>query len=185
VSVIIRDIQYGEAGHRVAWSGLVQGVKWPSPERAELICQTIGASMDRPGLSLSWDRGCPYAVFDADCGLNPADFETVATIDSLTTSSITSATFDALDDGYFAGGWVEWDIGSGEVETRGITRHVGGQLTLLGGTDGLLAGMQVRAYPGCPRTIQACETIFNNRANYGGFPHLPGKSPFDGDPIFW
>jgi hypothetical protein len=44
--------------------------------------------------------------------------------------------------------------------------------------------MIVAAYPGCPRTIAVCDARFANHLRYGGVPHLPGKSPFDGDPVF-
>jgi uncharacterized phage protein (TIGR02218 family) len=185
VSLVIRDLQHNESGHRFAWSGAVQGVRWPSPERAELICQTLIASLERPGLTLGWGRTCPHSPFDPNCGLDPADFASPATIDSLTTSSITSSTWDAFDDGYFDAGYVAWPIGSGAFEHRAITRHVGGQLTLLGGTDGLHAGLEVTAYPGCDLRVETCHGKFNNLPRHGGVPHMPGKSPFDGDPIFW
>ena len=50
--------------------------------------------------------------------------------------------------------------------------------------DGLRVGQDVVAYPGCARTIAICQSKFNNAPNFGGVPGLPGKSPFDGTPIF-
>ncbi|EMM6324760.1 TPA: phage BR0599 family protein, partial [Pseudomonas aeruginosa] len=35
---------------------------------------------------------------------------------------------------------------------------------------------------GCDQLIQTCNDKFNNTANCGAVPFLPGKSPFDGDP---
>ncbi|MGP1665642.1 MAG: phage BR0599 family protein, partial [Rhodanobacter sp.] len=73
---------------------------------------------------------------------------------------------------------------TGALERRGIDEHLGKQLRLLGKSDGLLEGMDVKAYPGCQRTSAVCAAKYNNLLNYGGYPHLPGKSPFDGDPLY-
>lgn len=185
IDLIIRDLHQGDDGHRVAWSGTVDGAKFPSPERAELLCYTLAASMQRPGLRLGWERACPYAVFDADCTLSPDSFAVTALVQSMDGASITSATFASYPVDYFAGGILEWSIGSGEVERRSIETHVGGVLRLLGGTQGVSASMQVIAYPGCTGTTSMCSDRYSNLPNHGGIPHLPGKSPFEGDPIFW
>lgn len=185
VALIIRELHKDETESRVSWTGSVQGVRFPSPERAEIICLSTHASMQRLGLRLGWERNCTYAVYDFMCGVDREAFAVEATVQSMDGASISSGTFDAHDDGYFAGGFIEWSIGLGEFERRNIERHVGSELTLLGGTDGLSVGQGVTAYPGCPGTSEICHDRFNNLERFGGVPHLPGKSPFDGDPIFW
>jgi hypothetical protein len=55
---------------------------------------------------------------------------------------------------------------------------------MFGLADGLYYGLAVNAYPGCNRTTTECVDKFDNLDNYGGVPDLPGKSPFDGDPVF-
>ncbi|UJB18766.1 MULTISPECIES: phage BR0599 family protein [Lysobacter] len=67
---------------------------------------------------------------------------------------------------------------------RGIRSHVGERLVLLGAGDGLRIGQAIIAYPGCGRSMAICHGKFNNAPNYGGAPGLPGKSPFDGTPIY-
>lgn len=185
IFLIIRELHKDEPEFRVSWTGSVQGVRFPSPERAEIICQSTNASMERAGLWLGYERGCPYSVYDLNCGVDPQNFAVEAIIQSIDGATISSGTFDAQEDGYFAGGYVEWPIGSGAFERRGIEQHVGSVLTLLGGTDGLVNGQGVTAYPGCPRIIEVCDKRFDNKDRFGGHPHMPGKSPYDGDPIFW
>lgn len=190
VFLTIYDLHQGESDYRVGWTGSIQGVRYPSPARAEVLCLSQGATMDRPGLWLGWERACPYDVYGpivagVGCGVSPALYAVEATVLSMTTSAISSGTFDAQPDGYFDGGYVEWPIGGGETERRGIVRHVGSELTLLGGTDGIDVGQGITAFPGCPKTIDVCDSRFGNSEQHGGVPHLPGKSPFDGDPIFW
>jgi hypothetical protein len=70
------------------------------------------------------------------------------------------------------------------LERRGIESHSGATFTVLGSTAGLDVGDYITAYPGCGRTRAECKNKFNNLPNYGGFAHLPGKSPFEGDPVF-
>ena len=80
------------------------------------------------------------------------------------------------------GGFVRWSV-DGEPERRGINSAEGDVLGLLAGTSGLEEVLTIWVCPGCPGTIAVC-LQFDNTDNYGGIPHLPGKSPFDGNPIF-
>lgn len=184
ISLLIRDMHYGDSEALVSYIGDVEGVRWPTPQQARITCQSLAASMRRAGLRLTYERACAHALYDRNCRVNRDLFAIAATVQSMDGATISSGTFDAQPDGWFDGGYVEWSIGSGETDRRGIERHVGAALTLLGGTYGLSAGQNVIAYPGCLRTAAVCNAKFTNLVNYGGFPHLPGKSPFDGDPVF-
>ncbi len=184
IGVILRDAHFDEPESHVAWQGTIVNVGWPGEERAEIRCEPLSGSMARPGLRLGYERGCPYAVYDLHCGLDPLDWrisDEVTVVDGVT---IAADAWDALPDGWFDGGYIEWPIGPAEVERRGISRHEGATLRLLRGTHGLADGMTVHAHPGCARTVLVCHNKFGNLPQYGGFPHLPGKSPFDGDPVF-
>ena len=57
-------------------------------------------------------------------------------------------------------------------------------MTLLGGSYSLLVGTSVYGYIGCQRTAQYCNDVVGNLDNYGGFEQMPGRSPFDGNPVF-
>ena len=62
----------------------------------------------------------------------------------------------------------------------------GGTITLaapLASGFRLEIGSEITLYPSCDRTTTGCN-LFDNLPNYGGFPHLPGKSPFDGSQVF-
>ena len=183
-NLTIHDTHFGETEVPVAWVGSIVNVQRPSPERAVIVCQPLDASLNRPGLRLGWERNCPYAVYDTDCTVDPTTHRVTVTIVTVTGSTLEAAGFDAFADGHFDGGYVEWDIGSGEQERRGIETHVGSVVTLLGGTEGIDLGMSLRAYPGCDGRIETCHNKFDNKDNHGGHPHLPGKSPFDGTPVF-
>lgn len=184
ISLTVRDMHYGDDEAVVSWVGTISGVAWPAADRCKIHCQSLAASFGQPGLRMTWDRSCPHSLYDRNCRVNAADYAVAGVIDAMDGAQVTASAFAALDDGYFNEGYVEWTIGSEEVERRGIEQHTGGVLVLLGGTSGLTVGDAITAYPGCPRTIQACNDKFANTANYGGAPHQPGRSPFDGNPVF-
>lgn len=162
----------------------VKAGKRVSTVEFEITCKSISSSLNRNGLRLSWGRGCPHALYDRGCKVNPALYATAIQIQGLTGNSVESSALAAIAHNYLSGGYLEFDLMAGVKERRAIERHAGAIITLLGNTDGLTVGDWIVVYPGCDRTTPTCQLKFNNLSNYGGFPHLPNKSPFDGDPVF-
>lgn len=188
VWLTVRDYHWGDtdtlSSMPVVWIGTISSVSWPQVDRAEISCAPLSSSMDRLGLSLSYLRACPHALFDRNCGVDRSAFGVSGVIVALDGQSIEYSSAAALADGRAAGGFIEWAIGLGETERRSILSHSGSVLVLLGGTQGLAPGQAITVYPGCRQTTDDCAMFFDNLLNYGGFPALPGTSPFDGNPVF-
>ena len=184
VRLRVRTVHLGEAEAPVFWAGHVKSGKQVSSVEFAFVCNSLLSTLNRNGLRLSWGRGCPHALYDRSCRVNPADYATTVSIESLVGNALTSTAFVALGDGYLSGGFLSFTGSHGATERRAIKAHVGETITLLGPADGLSNGMVITVYPGCNRITSTCQSKFDNLANYGGFPHLPTKSPFDGDPIF-
>ncbi len=184
VRLNIRTLHRGDTDAPVVWAGQVKSGRQVSTVEFAFTCNSILASLNRNGLRLSWGRGCPHALYDRSCRVNPDDFATSIEIASVVGNTIFSDELTAKPDGYFSGGFLSFAGPHGAIERRAINIHAGNAVTLLGASDGLSDEMVVTAYPGCDRVTATCEGKFNNLANYGGIPHLPTKSPFDGDPIF-
>ena len=171
----------------VFWVGTVGNVKGVDDATIEIVGRTLTASFKRSGLRLSWQKNCPHILYDSSCSANPGSYAIAGTITDLTGNSITvdgSAGDQTAD--WFDGGYVRWEAdGNGTMERRGIERTLApGTFAIYGRTNGLVIGQAVTLYPGCQHTPSACDGKFNNLPNYGGFPFLPGKSPFDGTPVF-
>jgi hypothetical protein len=49
---------------------------------------------------------------------------------------------------------------------------------------GLAIGDEVTVSPGCAHTQAVCNDVYSNGENYGGFPFMPRKNPFDGTPVY-
>ncbi|MFT0531599.1 phage BR0599 family protein [Castellaniella hirudinis] len=183
ITMRIRRWHWGDDGAAVVYVGTISEVDFPTPGEVELTCATVSL-MQAAGLRRTWARQCQNMLYDQRCRVNAADYRTRAVLTSVGGGLISSAAFASLPDGWFAGGYIEWTAAAGHVDRRGIDWHLGDTLGLLGFSDGLAAGLSVNAYAGCDRTMATCAAKFRNAENFGGFPHLAGKSPFDGNPVF-
>lgn len=183
IEVTVYDLHYGDFDAVIAYMGSIYSVNWPAEDRCTIVCNTDSVGLASLGLKLTWGRGCGHMWGDHNCLVNKDLYRVDALVQSKDGLIISSGTFETKPDGWFAGGYVEWPVGTGQYDSRGIVSHVGSVLELLGGTDGIGLGMTLTAYPGCNRTIQECHDKYDNDENCGANPHQPGKSPFDGTPV--
>jgi uncharacterized phage protein (TIGR02218 family) len=183
VQLTIFDRHFGDDGYLVVWIGNVAGVKFRDEVTAQIQCQTLSASLERTGLRKTWSRSCSHQLYDKSCRVLRASFQVTAVITALDGMTVRVAEAASKTDHWFSGGYVSW-MGKYGHEMRGIESHIKNELVLYGGTGGLAEGTEITIYAGCDRLFSTCKTKFNNHANYGGCPHMPGKSPFDGTPVF-
>jgi uncharacterized phage protein (TIGR02218 family) len=180
----IRRKNRGQSDAPIIWVGNVNSAKITTAAAAELTCRMLTASFDRNGLRLCYTRGCPHALYDQNCQVPKSSYAVTLPIASLSGDVIIATGFASYASGWFSNGFIEWVLLPGVMERRAIEYHSGNVIQLLGATDGLTVGQYITAYPGCNRNTADCIGKYNNLLNYGGFPHMPGKSPFDGTPVF-
>jgi uncharacterized phage protein (TIGR02218 family) len=166
----------------VRWSGVVNRVI-RSGRKVNIVCDSLLAGMRQNGIRVPWQRGCPHALYGPDCRASKAGNAYTGDVTALDGVTIVVDAFGGAADGSLRGGWVEWTTDEGFPAWRAINEHSGTAVALLGGSRGIETGTTVTAYRGCPHTPEGCQS-FGNDANYGGFRHLPSKSPFDGNPVF-
>lgn len=185
ITLTVRRQHPGEADAPIYLKGTVGNVKRKDLAEVLIIVRSLTATFKRTGLRLTWTRGCPHALYDSNCKVNREAFKVIATITAKAGVSITvNATGKPL--GWFDGGYLSWEANEdGTLDRRPIDRGLTDkQFTLLGGTDRLEIGQEINLYPGCPLVKEVCDSKYDNLANYGGFDFMPGKSPFDGTPVF-
>lgn len=190
------DAPVGDAPDAVViYSGEVTNCNFPLPGQAILSVESLVSSMNREGLRLAWQRSCPYAVYDpVTCKVSKAAFKTdfvVLTIDGFTLG-VELATAKA--NGYFSNGFLEWIHPIRGIEYLSIEVHTAvasppsGEpnafFVVMNAPGELFEGAAGSVYPGCTFTPTDCTEKFDNFPNYGGVPDLPGRSPFDGNPVF-
>ncbi|RKG29974.1 DUF2163 domain-containing protein [Acinetobacter guerrae] len=183
IEVRVIDRHFDDSDFITSWVGQISGVKFKNSITAEIQCQTIAITLERTGLRKTWSRLCPHSLYDQHCQAPRNNYKSVGKIDRLDGASIGFANAAAHPDSYYAGGYIEW-VSQYGLEQRGIERHQGDQLSIYGGTYGLSLGQEIAIYAGCDRLFATCQSKFNNSINYGGAPHMPGESPFNGNPVF-
>lgn len=164
---------------RVIYMGEIKGHEITEPGTSTFTVELFGASMAREGLRLSWNRSCPYALYDQmTCKVNKEAFKVTGTIESITGNVVSVASMAGTAEDVYSGGFIEWTDSVRGVERRAIEKQNNSALTMFGTAEGLTVGLEVSVYRGCARTTDACIS-FSNIMNYGGVPALIGKSPFD------
>lgn len=186
VNVEILRMHEGMTTLRICYVGIITQVGFPRPGQAVISVQTMSATMKRTGLRLCYQRSCPYAVYDPNtCKADKTAHAIVSFIRSITAMNIVVDGAIGLPDHFFAAGFMEWTDpvrGVQQIMIEESERH--GVLTLFDDVQELAIGQPVTIYPGCDQTPTACQVVFANYDNYGGFEYMPGKSPYDGNPIF-
>jgi uncharacterized phage protein (TIGR02218 family) len=181
-------------GPVVYWKGRVVSVDWPDPATAKLVCESVFTSLKRPGLRARYQRMCRHALYSPQCGVNKAAYAVPGTVSAVNAARtvITIPEAAGHPNGYFLGGFLALADGT----MRFISSHAGSSITLaspcpiladyVGGTGygksyGLwYGGSDLVIYPGCGRNRETCQDRFANILNFGGWPWIPKRNPFDG-----
>lgn len=175
IFLTVRDYEVTAADAEVCWVGSISSVIFPKSGEAELVCDSLSASMQRDGLRLRYERSCPHSVYDGSCGVAKALHATAVQVTQLTGTHIQFDVAGIPDISVFSYGAAEWQV-DGTAEMRGIEVATGAQVELIGGTYGLAIGDTVTLYPGCDGLRTTCNDRFDNLLNHGGFSHMPGES---------
>lgn len=197
ILLTIRTKHEGDAEIRVVYSGEISQINFPLPGSCRITCETTSASMQREGLRLGWQRSCPYTLYDPlTCRLDRTAWGVNFTVTAINGEVVTVLAAVAKTRSYFSLGFIQWahptrgveylqlenmaDIGVGPPAPPSTTV----MLHLLDLPGSLYVGATGTAYPGCSFTPASCQA-FSNFDNYGGYTTIPGKSPFDGNPVFY
>lgn len=183
VAVTLRRLHAGDGEAITLWMGRILNVTLNN-SAAEIHCESVYTSLKRVGLRRMYQKGCPHVLYRAGCGLDSTDFDLPRTVATVSGTTITMTTMAGYADGYFAGGYIEWESATGYFERRAIRSQVGAVVTIAFPLPGLAASDSVNLYPGCDHTLSTCEAKFGNRLNYGGQPYYPDKNPFSGVSIY-
>jgi len=164
------------------WAGRILSVAWLGI-RAEMTCEPIFSSLRRTGLRRKYGAMCPHVLYGVACGVNQLSHQLTGPVTVIGSGTLDITGLSGFADDYFTGGFVRFYTQTGLGDTRFITAHTGGQITIPVGFLELSVGDSVDVFPGCNRTMNDCESKFNNLDNYGGNPYRPDVNPFGGGRI--
>jgi len=183
VTVRIWRRHRGDAEFVLLWYGRILNCEFSSGE-AILHSEPALTSLRRNGLRRFYQRQCPHVLYGSACRVAQSSYKVSGAVTVISGTGIEVTEAGTFADGYFDGGLLSWGSGAGVVESRIILGHLGTVLTLAAPVAGLAVGDTVDLYPGCDHTLSTCDGRFGNAENFGGWPYIPGKNPFNGTTIF-
>jgi len=179
--VSITIYRYHKNSFVVYWTGFVRGVKFKT-DTVSIVCSLKTTSMKRFGLMRKYQRNCTLPLYSPLCTVSEddSDFYVDGTVNSVDGTTVDATILSSKVDGWFLGGKFKTD--DDEVLQK-IVYHSGTEIKIARSVLSLAAGDTFRAWAGCDHLKATCKTKFDNKLNYGGFPYLPNKNPFSGDPV--
>lgn len=185
IKLVVSEYHEGDSDGEVVtkWQGEIADVRFRGVD-AELELTPLSGTFGSLGLRRAYQRPCPFVLYGPECRVNQETYRVTGTVVDVSGLVVTVAEADTPPDGYFDGGFIEWEVATGTYERRFIASHAGAELTLDVHPLGLEVDTEVRMYPGCDHTLDACHGKFSNALNYGGMPYIPQKNPFGSDPIY-
>lgn len=170
ILVKVSKLQFGNIS--TLWQGRVTAVK-PDGVEITLKCETDYTSLGRAGARYKYQRTCCHDLYGQGCRLNKDDWGIQAMITSVDGTNVNLSGLDVADNYYLLG--MMQDANGVFV---GIQASSGQSVTLIRRLDSLVdqIGMIVTVYPGCMKSLTACEA-FSNTDNYLGFPYIPEDNP--------
>ena len=165
--------QRDDESYAVIWNGYVSSFSI-SGNTSVIRCDPEFVGAGRPLNSLIYSAMCPHMLYSDKCGAAREESSVVGVIGTITGLSIVAPEFATKADGWFVGGYLSCSTG-----IRMILSHVGTAVTIDHVMVGAKSGDTFEAYAGCKHDKDDCKTKFDNMDNYGGFPFIPRKNPFD------
>ncbi len=178
-TVTIHRGHYGDNDYIIYWKGRVAGIS-VSENEITLECESVFTSVRRPGLRARYEYTCRHALYSQACGAAQDAVKHVGTVLSIDGSiRVTVSGAASYPNGHFTGGLFVAPDGV----SRFITAHTSDVVTLNRPIQSLAGAQSVTIYPGCDHLLATCKNKFNNIDNFGGFPFIPQRNPFDGSSI--
>lgn len=173
MALVIYRYHRGDAETIAFWTGKVRAVSWEG-STAKLECEPVSSAMKRDGLRVQYQATCNHMLYGAQCGVSAIAWKTAAIVAAVNGDQITAPEFAGHADGWFKAGFLSYFN-----DWRMIISHTGDTVTVILPFEGLAAGAAVDAFAGCDRSRTVCKGRFDNLLNYGGFPFIPTKNPFN------
>jgi len=179
VEIVVERIQILDVteARMVMYSGLVQSVTFEDGgTKAVLSVVTSQSAFSKAVPRDVYSAVCNHVLFDDRCGLAEASWRVTAEVLSIVGNVIEIDGLSSEADGYYTAGFIE--LTGSAPDFRVILAHATDFVTvaLPFGTSPL--GELVRVYAGCAHDPTTCQAKFNNLINFGGFPFVPTKNPF-------
>jgi uncharacterized phage protein (TIGR02218 family) len=167
----------------ILFEGFIAQVGFDADLVATITCKPQTNVFKRAGPRFTFQGICNHVLYDARCKIlrtgDPAgEFLLVGNVTAVSGNSIDVAGVAAAGAGFFDGGFVKAPAG-GDDDARLVLSSSGDTLNLLLAFSIDVLATDVDVFAGCTHDLDICLTKFDNVINYGGFPFVPRKNPFN------
>ena len=161
------------------FDGFVAQASFDGALVATLSCSPSTSVFKRSGPRFNYQSLCNHVLYDERCKILEVAFQFTGTVIAETGRTITvDGVFAAEGADWTTSGFVRSPAGTND-DARLILSQSGDVLTLLNNFAIPAIGLDVDVFAGCDHSLAICESKFANVINYGGFPFVPIKNPFN------
>lgn len=167
------------------WKGFIDSVSFDGEGVAKIRAISEGGLLRRLIPKRTYRGLCNHVLFDSGCKVNRSLFEFTITVTAISLDGLT-VTFNSA--GSISGQASDFFLG-GEMQKPAGDRRMVLTYTDLGGNSGqalillpffdVAIGDVLKLTAGCDHVISTCRLKFANEVNFGGFPWVPTRNPFD------
>lgn len=186
VWVSIFRMHVGDSETILLWQGKVRGISWKASKGEAVIeCDPVEKVIGKGGFRQTYGPYCHKKLYSPRCAVSEASFTTDITVSAINSTGfvITCPELGTKANQYFRLGEVYFpDLGARMM----VVDHTGSAATLKAPIQGLVVGAHGRAIAGCNHIWKDgsgnwgdCKARFNNLDNFGGWPFVPTKNPYD------
>jgi uncharacterized phage protein (TIGR02218 family) len=158
------------------FTGKVQSVQFSKDGTSAIIAvRSLESALSRNVPRFTYMGMCNHFLYDAGCGVNPASFDYIGSVSSVSGNTITVAgvSGSGID---FVGGYCR---PVAQQDFRLILAQAGDVLTLLLPFSSDPTGANMQCFAGCDHILTGdCQNVFNNVERFGGFAFVPNKNVF-------
>ena len=160
----------------VLWKGYVTLYTATGHEAKLRVPSTFSLCLRGEVPNIWYQTPCNHVLFDARCSLVRTDFRTTTQIAAADGLEITVDNDGAVNH-YLAGGEI---VNTDTGERRIIIDNVDNVITIAYPFRNPSVDDNVELCVGCDHTLETCRDVFSNSINFGGFPYVPLRNPFEG-----
>jgi uncharacterized phage protein (TIGR02218 family) len=175
-TVTLRRGHVNDGEFEIVFVGRVIGRELNDTE-LKVVCESIFTKLRSVGIRAKYEHYCRHTLFSTLCGADRGLYTNIGVVDTVTNNTLVISELSARANGFF-------DLGVVEINgvKRAIETHVGSSIVLLSPFNEDVLGFTATVTAGCNRTFTVCNTKFSNTINFGGFPYIPVRNPFEGSP---